>query len=84
MRSTPISQSPKKISKSIPNTPKIILANNNSNWVNAPEAKNFLPLLKTTVFQQIPQSTNLLAKILEKLAANLTPAMNPTPFITRT
>jgi len=69
--------------QSTPNTPKIILANNNFNWVNALKAEKSLPPSKNTTFYQPPQSTDLLTKILSKLVANLTSTINSTPFITR-
>jgi len=69
--------------QSTPNTLKIILANNNFNWVNALKAEKSLPPSKNTTFYQSPQSTKLLTKVLSKLVANLTSAMNFTPFITR-
>jgi len=69
--------------KSISNSPKIVLANNDPNWVNALEAEILLPPLETPTSQQLSQLIDLLTKALRKLAANLTSATNFVPFITR-
>jgi len=69
----------RRIFKSISKSPKIVLANNNSNWVDIPEAEKPLLLSETAISQQPSQLIDLLAKTLRKLAANLTPTINP-PF----
>ena len=44
--STPTSQSPKRMSKSILNILEVILANNDLKWVNAPEVEKPLDISK--------------------------------------
>jgi len=85
MKLTPTYLSFRRISKSTLKSPKIIFTNDNSNWVNMPEAKKPLLSPETTMFQQPSQSINLLkrAEALGKLAANLTLATNLVSFITR-
>jgi len=60
------------------------LADNNLNWVDTPEVKDFLPLPENVTFQQPSQLIDLLAEIISKLAANLTSTMNSTSLIART
>ena len=75
----------RRISKSTLKSFKIIFTNDNSDWVNMPEAKKPLLSPETTMFQQPSQSIDLLkrAKVLGKLTANLTLATNLVSSIAR-
>ena len=72
-----------RISESISKSPKIIFTNNNSNWVNIPQAEKPLLSPETTMFQQLSYSIDLLTKTLRKLTANLTLTTNLVSFIAR-
>jgi len=74
----------RRISKSVSKSPKIILANNNLNWIDVPEEEKSLPSLETATFQQLSQLINFLAKALGKFTANLISTTNSIPFIART
>ena len=41
---------PKRIPKSMSKSPEIVLTNNDSNWIDIPEAEKLLPSLKTAMF----------------------------------
>ena len=69
--------------KSISNFPKIVLANNNPNWVNVLEAEIFLPPSETPTSQQLSQLIDFLTKAFRKLAADLTSATNFVPSINK-
>jgi len=58
---------PKSVSKS----PKIILASDNSNWINILEAEKPLLPSEPAMSQQPLQLIDLLTEALRKLAANL-------------
>ena len=83
MRSTTNFLFPRRMPKSISNFPKIVLANNNPNWVNVLEAEIFLPSSETPTSQQLSQLIDLLTKAFRKLAANLTSATNFVPSINK-
>ena len=74
----------RRIFKSVSKSPRIVLANNNLNWVDVPEEEKPLPPLETATFQQLSQLINLLAEALGKFTANLTSTTNSVPSIART
>jgi len=66
----------KKIPKITLNILEAILTDNNSNWINALEIEKSLLPPENATFQQLPKLTDLLAKVLSKLVANLTLTIN--------